>query len=57
MGIWEAIWGPVWRVYSEVNLEVNLRVILDPFWTLSEKPHRIAGNCLHLAVGRLYLSK
>ena len=31
------IWGLVWRVYSEVILGP----ILDPFWTLSEKPHRI----------------
>ena len=42
------IWGLVWRVYSEVILGP----ILDPFWTLSEKPHRIRQNCLHTAVGR-----
>ena len=55
----EVIWGPVWRVIwrviwrsSEGHLRVISEAIWDPFWTLSEKPHEIHANCLHLAMGR-----
>ena len=42
----------VWRVILEGHSGSILRSILDPFWTLSEKPHRNVQKSLHLAVGR-----
>ena len=49
----EAISGPVWRSPWEGHSEAILDLILDPIWTLSEKPHQNDGYCLHLAVGRV----
>ena len=43
----EAIWGLVLEGHSGANSGP----ILDPFWTLSQIPHQIHENCLHLAVG------
>ena len=42
------IWGPV----QEGHSEAISGPYLDPFWTLSRKPHENHGISLHLAMGR-----
>ena len=45
------VWGRVWEGHSRVNSEV----ILGQFGGISEKLMHMPQNCLHLAVGRLFL--
>ena len=54
MRVCRTISGPVWRVILEGHSGLILDPYLDPFWTLSEKPHELTRKALHLAVGRAF---